>query len=249
MDISVGKGENPDVEAARTALHKIEERMRAACRRAGRASDEVLLVGAAKGVSTERLEPYLQLTLENIGENYVQEGITKMKEIDALGAPQSKDAFWHFIGALQSNKAAQAVEHFEFIHSVGSLSLARAIDKAAAQFGKTQDILLQVNLGDEASKSGCSVEDAAELAMAVAVLPHIRLCGLMCLPPYHEDANEMRPYFRRLRMLRDRISKESGLALPHLSMGMSNDFEIAIEEGATMVRVGTALFGPRLRKK
>jgi pyridoxal phosphate enzyme (YggS family) len=173
-----------------------------------------------------------------VGENYLQEARDK---IAALGRQVS----WHLVGHLQSNKAKGAVELFDLIHAVDRLKLARALDAAAARLGKVQDILIQVNQGGEATKSGVEPAVAADLLQEVARLPHLRVLGLMTMPPWFPDPEAARPYFRALRELRDRLRDLSGLPLAELSMGMSGDFAVAIEEGATLVRVGTAIFGPR----
>lgn len=212
----------------------------AAARRVGRDPASVRLVGAAKMVSVARLRPIVAAGLAIIGENYLQEAKAK---IAALDLPVS----WHFIGHLQSNKAAAAVKLFDLIHSVDRLSLAQALDRAAARLGKVQDILLEVNIGGESSKSGAAPAAVPDLLRACAAFPNLRVRGLMAMPPWRPDPEEIRPYFQQLRQIRDRLQT---LNLPRvdlleLSMGMSDDFAVAIEEGATLVRIGTALFGPR----
>ncbi|MBV9867755.1 MAG: YggS family pyridoxal phosphate-dependent enzyme [Abitibacteriaceae bacterium] len=235
------------MDAASDILYGLRTRIAAACDRVGRESSEVSLVGAAKTVPPERLKPFLEAGLSEVGENYVQEGIAKRAALNDTKCV--KQVRWHLIGALQSNKAKDAVHYFDLIHSVDRLSLATALDKAARAQQKVQEVLLQVNLGDEASKAGCALEDLPTLVQQCAALPNIAVRGLMCLPPYHEDAEQMRPYFRQLREARDVLLTEpkdvfkSGVV--HLSMGMSHDFEVAVEEGATLVRIGTALFGAR----
>jgi pyridoxal phosphate enzyme (YggS family) len=176
-----------------------------------------------------------------LGENYVQEAQAKMA---ALGqVPVS----WHLIGHLQTNKARQAVELFDLIHSVDSLKLARELDKQAARFGKRQAVLIQVNTGGEASKSGVAVEEALALVAAAVRLEHLEVRGLMTIPPFFDAPERARPFFRQLRELRDRYRAAPGAspAVGELSMGMTGDFEAAIAEGATLVRVGTAIFGAR----
>ena len=223
-------------------LAEICSRIAAACERAGRDVGEVTLVAASKTVAPEQLGPFIEAGLINLGENYVQEGISKIEVLKA-------GVWWHLIGALQSNKAKQAVAHFDLIHSVDRVSLAQALNRAAGEAGKVQPILLQVNVGDESSKAGCSFEELPQLAQSCAAFTNLEVRGLMCLPPYNEDFEKTRPYFRALREARDRLQGEFGAHLCQLSMGMSNDFEIAIEEGATLVRVGTALFGDRVYDK
>jgi pyridoxal phosphate enzyme (YggS family) len=201
-------------------------------------------VGAAKHVDAERLEAYIAAGLGDLGENYVQEALPK---ISAL-AQRGLFPHWHFIGALQSNKAAEAVENFGLIHTVDRVSLARAVQKAAAALGKTQEVLVQVNLGGESSKAGVSPDGLQELLQFCRGLPNLRLRGLMSLPPPTPDAALSRPYHEQLAQLRRDMVRALGLPAEQfscLSMGMSHDFEVAIKAGATHVRIGTALFGKR----
>jgi hypothetical protein len=220
-------------------LQEVRLRIEAACARANRPVSDVTLVGASKRIPAERLVPFFEAGLVDFGENYVQEGLGKIHDFEAAGLR----ANWHLIGALQTNKARDAVRHFGLIHSVDRPSLAEALDKAAANAGKVQDVLLQINLAGEESKAGCAPESAAELLEQIRAFPQLRCLGLMSLPPYLEEPEAMRPYHAQLRELRDKLAPGS---LPILSMGMSNDFEVAIEEGATHVRVGTRLFGGRV---
>ncbi|MFI5331547.1 MAG: YggS family pyridoxal phosphate-dependent enzyme [Desulfobaccales bacterium] len=219
-------------------LEEVRRRMAAAARRAGRDPGQVRLVAVSKTVPVELIRQAVAAGQRLFGENYLQEARGK---IEALGEAAS----WHFIGHLQSNKAKAAVNRFELIHGVDRLKLARALDAAAASAGTIQKILMQVNLAGEASKSGTSPEAAAELQREISQLPHLRLVGLMTMPPFL-DPEAVRPYFRALRELRDGLQDLGGTPLPELSMGMSGDFEVAIEEGATLVRVGTAIFGSRV---
>ena len=218
------------------SLEEIQQRIDAACARAGRDPQTVQLIGASKTVDAARLQPYFNAGLHYFGENYIQEGLAKIEWFDA----RNLNAHWHFIGALQSNKAREAVAHFELIHSLDRMSLARELDKEARKIGKVQRALVQVNVGDEESKSGIAIEKLEELYEKVGQMENLTIEGLMSLPPYDEDAEKMRPYHRKLREL----SVKLGIG-PQLSMGMSRDFEVAIEEGATKIRVGTALFGAR----
>lgn len=226
----------------------IQNRISRACARSGREVRSVRLLGASKTVSAWRLQQFFAVGLNEVGENYVQEGVDK-KVI--LG--QNRSLRWHLIGALQSNKAKIVVREFDLIHSVDRLSLAQAINKAAREIGKTQKVLLQVNIGGEATKAGCAPSELKELAHYCRNLEHLRVCGLMCLPPYDDDPEKTRPYFRQLRDLRDELQAQNsffdkGLNREfsgELSMGMSDDFEVAIEEGATIIRLGTVLFGRR----
>lgn len=231
------------------SLHNLRVRIETACERADRDPTGVTLIGASKTVSAARLEPFLRAGLTDAGENYVQEGVAKIGEVarlqSATGAVQATTQSvvrWHLIGALQSNKARVAVRAFDLIHSVDRMSLAQSLDRAARAAGQVQDVLLQVNISGEVGKSGCAPSALPGLLEACESLPHIAVRGLMCLPPFDENAEASRPHFRRLRELVQREITQPGW---QLSMGMSNNFEIAIEEGATMIRVGTALFGSR----
>jgi PLP dependent protein len=221
--------------------HHLVKAIAAAARQAGRNPDTVKLVGASKTVPVERIRPAVEAGLTILGENYIQEARDK---IAAFDLPVN----WHFIGHLQSNKAAAAVKLFSLIHSVDRSSLAQALNGAAAKTNQVQDILLEVNLAQEPTKSGAKLEDLEILLRTVAALPNLRVRGLMTMPPWYEDAEKVRPYFQNLRRTRDHLQslKLSGVDLIELSMGMSGDFQIAIEEGATLVRIGTALFGSRL---
>jgi pyridoxal phosphate enzyme (YggS family) len=183
-------------------------------------------------VDAERIRLAIAAGVAALGENRVQEAREK---IEALGRPVP----WHLIGSLQTNKAKDAARLFDWIHSVDRLELARELSRRAHGAERTLDVLLQVNLGDEPQKGGVAPAEVKGLREAMAGLPGLRVRGLMAIPPVTESPERTRPYFRRLRELRDE------LGLEHLSMGMSADFEVAIEEGATMVRVGTAIFGPR----
>lgn len=212
----------------------------AAAKRVDRDPETVRLVGASKTVAVDRLRPAVSAGLAILGENYLQEAREK---INALELPVS----WHFIGHLQSNKALAAVRLFDLIHSVDRPSLAQALDSAAAKINKVQDILLEVNLAQEDSKSGVKPDELESLLRICANLPHLQVRGLMTMPPWFSDPEQVRPYFRALRRTRDRLQALNlpGVALAELSMGMSGDFEVAIAEGATLVRIGTALFGVR----
>jgi pyridoxal phosphate enzyme (YggS family) len=211
---------------------RVQERIARAAMRAGRAPEEVLLVGVSKSVDVERIRRALAAGLPALGENRVQEAREK---IGALGRPVP----WHMVGHLQTNKARDAVLLFDLIHSVDRLELARELDRRAAAAGKGAEVLVQVNLAGEATKGGFAPDELKSALEALAGLSAIRVRGLMTIPPPVEHGEQARGWFRRLRELRD----EAGLQ--HLSMGMSDDFEVAVEEGATMVRVGTAIFGPR----
>jgi pyridoxal phosphate enzyme (YggS family) len=209
---------------------RVRERIARAARRVGRAPEEVLLVGISKLVDVEPIRRALAAGLPALGENRVQEAREK---IGALGRPVP----WHMVGHLQTNKARDAVLLFDLIHSVDRLELARELDRRAA--GRVAEILVQVNLAGEATKGGFAPDELKSALEALAGLSRLRVRGLMAIPPPVEHGEQARGWFRRLRELRD------GAGLEHLSMGMSDDFEVAVEEGATIVRVGTAIFGPR----
>ena len=222
------------------SLELIRSQIEAACARAGRNPAEVTIVGASKTVEAARLEPFVRAGLTDFGENYIQEGARKVE----FFREQKLNATWHFIGALQSNKAREAVAGFDLIHSVDRASLARELDKEARKIGKIQRVLLQVNVGDEDSKAGVSPAGLPALLATCDALANLRVEGLMSLPPYQDNPANSRPYHRQLCELRDSLASHL-LPLACLSMGMSRDYEVATEEGATLVRIGTALFGTR----
>ncbi len=219
-------------------LAEVRATIAAACREVGRDPAEVRLVAVSKTVDPERVRQAIAAGQDLFGENYLQEARDK---ITALGRQVS----WHLVGHLQTKKAKSAVELFDLIQAVDRGKLARALDAAASQMGKVQDVLIQVNQAGEDTKSGVAPERALDVLQEVARLPHLRVIGLMTMPPWFADPEEVRPYFKALRELRDRLRDQSGLPLMELSMGMSGDFAVAVEEGATLVRVGTAIFGHR----
>lgn len=221
----------------------IRQRIEAACRKVGRSPQEVRLIAVSKVKPAADIEQAYQAGQALFGESYVQEFRDKQPLVD-------EPVEWHFIGGLQSNKVKYLRGKVAMIHSVDRLSLAAEIDRQWAKTDRPADILLQVNVGDEASKSGCACADLEQLARQVAALPHLRVRGLMCLPPHCDDPQEVRPFFRTLRELARRIDALNlpGVEMKELSMGMSGDFEVAVEEGATLVRVGTAIFGARIKK-
>lgn len=221
----------------RENYRRVCERIEKAAERAGRDPKEIKLVAVSKTVDPARILEAIDAGVTLLGENYVQEA---QKKIEMIDRPVS----WHFIGHLQSNKAKHAVRLFDRIHSVDSLHLAEELNRRAAQAGKVMGVLIEVKLSEEDTKFGAEEEAALALAGRILELKHLALEGLMTMPPYFDLPEKSRPYFTRLRRLKERMNKE-GIPLRELSMGMSNDFEIAIEEGATYVRVGTALFGPR----
>jgi PLP dependent protein len=220
------------MDEIRANIERVRERMARAAERAGRRAEDVLLIGVSKTVDAERIRRAVDAGLPALGENRVQEAEDK---VATLGRPVP----WHLIGHLQTNKVRPALELFDVIHSVDRLELARECDRRAKARGRPVTALLQVNVGGEASKGGFAPEQVAEAIEAVGALDHVRLCGFMTIPPPVERAEDARGWFRTLAQL----AKRHGMS--ELSMGMSADYEVAIEEGATMVRVGTAIFGPR----
>jgi pyridoxal phosphate enzyme (YggS family) len=216
---------------------RVLERIEKAAVRSGRDPTEIKLVAVSKTVDPARIVEAIDAGVTRLGENYVQEAQRKIEVID-------RPVSWHFIGHLQSNKAKYAVRLFDMIHSMDRLQLAEELNRRAAQAGKVMDVLIEVKLSEEPTKFGAEEDAALALAKRILELRHLSLKGLMTMPPYFDLPEKSRPYFVRLRQLRERMVQE-GMQLQELSMGMSNDFEIAIEEGATYVRVGTAIFGPR----
>jgi len=219
-------------------LNSIRQRIAAACARAGRAEDSVLLLAVSKSHPPETIRAAVDAGQIHFGENKVQEAKAKIP----LAPGRAR---WQFIGHLQSNKVRDAVELFEMIQGVDSLAIAREISKRAEQAAKTMPVLLEVNVAGEASKFGYQPERLLAELNELNALPRLEIHGLMAIPPFSPVAEKARPYFQRLRELKTSAEAVLGAPLPQLSMGMSGDFEIAIEEGATMVRVGTALFGER----
>jgi len=222
-------------------LEKVREQIAAAASRAKREPTEIELVAVSKTQTVENIREAMRAGLHTFGENKVQEAGRKIAELER--------GSWHLIGHLQINKAKVAVQIFDSIDSVDRLELAQEIDLRAEPVGKTQNVLLQVNVAGESTKFGCSPEAARSLAEAINNLPRLTVRGLMTIAPFSEEAEKSRPHFAALRDLRDTLERETGLKLPVLSMGMSGDFAVAIEEGSTSVRIGTALFGPRLTLK
>ncbi len=227
----------------RARLDQIKARISDSCLRSGRTASAVRLMAVCKTVSVEKVKAAIDEGVRLLGENRVQEAALKIPQLASVAREVGLE--WHFIGHLQSNKARRAVELFHTIDSVDSFNLAERVDRAAAEMGRRMPILIEVNLGGEASKSGLTAEGLLGTVEKLASLSHIEVTGLMTVPPYLERAEEVRPYFRQLRELRDAASSIVGDGCRELSMGMSHDFEIAIEEGATLVRIGTALFGSR----
>jgi pyridoxal phosphate enzyme (YggS family) len=225
----------------RENLREIQERIGRAAARAGRRAEDVVLIGVSKTHPASAIREAYEAGIRHFGENRVQEWEGKRAGTEGLAAT------WHLIGHLQSNKAARAARLFHSVDSVDDLAIAQRLDRARAEAGITGKlrVLIEVHIAPEATKSGAEISELPDLAEKTAELSRVQLAGLMCIPPFLEDAEQVRPYFRRLRRLRDELSGKLKLELPVLSMGMSHDFEVAIEEGATEVRVGTALFGQR----
>ncbi|MBF0567071.1 MAG: YggS family pyridoxal phosphate-dependent enzyme [Nitrospirae bacterium] len=222
----------------------ILKRISRAATRAGRSPNTVNLVAVSKFFPVESINDAVNAGLRNFGESYVQDAVKKAEAIAAL--PAAPHVLWHLIGHLQRNKARAAVKVFDLIHSLDSVELACELDRQAGAIGKVQRVLLQVKMSEEQTKSGAGISDIPEILSAVHTLNWLKLDGFMVIPPYHDDPDKSRPYFRRLRELRD-DALEMGYETTELSMGMSHDFEVAIEEGATMVRIGSAIFGSRDR--
>ncbi len=254
-------------------LEQIRRKIAEAALRRGRNPGDIRIVGVTKTVSPEQIASALRAGIELLGGSYIQETLDKMEALSALNP--DTPVSWHFIGRLQSNKAKFAVRYFDLIHSVHSEKLAVEIDRQAARNNKVQNVLIQVNTGEECSKTGISPEKAPELVLRMQSMRNIRVRGLMTMPPFFDEPGRVRPFFRMLCDLKKRIEDEvpahsasgavlgsasadtsgdiagdisggaSGATMDHLSMGMTGDYEVAVEEGATLVRIGTAIFGER----
>jgi pyridoxal phosphate enzyme (YggS family) len=224
------------VLALEERINRIKDGIEQAARRAGRNPDEITLIGVTKTVDRSVVDQAYALGMRDFGENRVQDCLEK------FALPLPSDARLHEIGQLQTNKAKQAVSLFNVIHSVDRFSLVAALEKAATQAGKPIDVLIQVNIAGEDQKAGCEPAQVEGIAAAILAGTSLRLRGLMTMAPLVSTPEEARPVFRALRELRDQLSPAIGVELPWLSMGMTNDFEVAIEEGATHVRVGRAIF-------
>lgn len=221
-------------------LENVKDRINKAAFKCGRDPESIHLVAVSKTISTNRVREAIMAGVTTLGENYVQEARNKFNVLGTF--PVS----WHFIGHLQSNKAKYAVRLFDLIHSVDTLKLAHELNKQANKVNKIQDVLIQINISKEPSKSGSDIQNAANLIKDIVLLENLSVKGLMAMPPFFNNPEKARPYFTALRVLRDQIQKVfPGVVLNELSMGMTGDFEVAIEEGATLVRIGTAIFGER----
>jgi PLP dependent protein len=227
-------------------INTVYKRIARAAMKTGRDPHDVRLVAVTKLVEAGLVRKAVETGLREFGENRVQEGLGKILELKAQ-LPDSA-LTWHLIGHLQKNKVGTAVELFDLIHSVDSPHLVEVINNKAERTGKRQRVLVQVKLTDEESKYGIAKENVIPLLELIRSMKHVKAEGLMTIPPFFDNPEVARPYFRRLRELRDEAEDE-GFILPELSMGMSNDFEVAIEEGATIVRIGTAIFGDRNKEE
>jgi len=228
-----------DIDVKRN-LEAVKERIARAAERSGRKFEDIILVAVSKMVDIQRIREGIEAGLKVLGENRVQEAKEKIPQIEA-------DVEWHLVGHLQSNKAKDAVMLFSMIHSLDSLKLAKELDKRAEKAGKKIEVLVQFNLSGETTKSGIRDEATYNFMSALASLKNIKVVGLMTMPPFFEDPDLARPYFKQLRELSEEINswKLEDIDMKYLSMGMTGDFEVAIEEGANIVRIGTAIFGKR----
>ncbi len=246
------------MSAVKENLLRVMERIERAAQKAGRDPREINLVAVSKTVETPRIREAIEAGVSILGENYIQEAQKKIEEIGqpACTEPASGNlaegrrfggggpVSWHFIGHLQSNKAKYAIRLFDMVHSLDSLPLAEELNRRAEQVDRVIKVMIEVNLSGETTKFGTDEEMVLTLARRVQTLRHLSLEGLMTMPPYFDSPEKSRPYYIALRDLKERMVKE-GIPIKELSMGMSNDFEVAIEEGATYIRVGTAIFGQR----
>jgi PLP dependent protein len=218
-------------------LLRVMERIEKAAQRSKRDPSEIKLVAVSKTVEAARIKEAIEAGVSILGENYVQEAKKKIEEI-------GRSVAWHFIGHLQLNKAKYVIHLFDMIHSLDNIPLAEELSRRAEQADRMIKVLIEINLSGEATKFGTDEGEILNLARRILQLSHLSLEGLMTMPPYFDSPEMSRPYYVKLRELKERLVRE-GIPMKELSMGMSNDFEIAIEEGATYVRVGTAIFGPR----
>ncbi len=223
------------------SIREIREKIAEAALRSGREPSEVRLMAVTKTVDDDRIREAIDAGVDLMGENYIQEAKRKIEKMDA-------DVKWHMIGHLQSNKAKYAVRLFDMVHSVDRMALAVELDKRSAVAGCVTDILVEVNVSGEESKNGISPDEAPDLIRQISLLDNLLIRGLMTMPPWFDDPDDARPFFVALRELRDKIIAEDikGVEMRELSMGMSGDYVVAIEEGSTIVRLGTAIFGARV---
>ncbi len=242
-----------EIDEIRNNLKRVWGDIEGVCKQAGRDPAEVTLISVTKTLNVEVLKRAILAGATDLGENYVQEAKEKIEEILIAGVTAGEGGGvgggvrWHFIGRLQRNKAKYAVKLFDLIHTVDSVPLAVELDKRAKNMGKVQDILVQVNISFEEQKSGISVEGVIDLVGEISTLENLKIQGLMGMPPFGLDPETARPFFVTLRGIREKVQAKNipNVLMNELSMGMSADYTVAIEEGATMVRVGTAIFGSR----
>ena len=227
-------------EAIRDRLQRVRERIARAAERSGRTAEDITLIAVSKTFDPDTVQQAVDAGAQDLGENRIQEALGKVGQING-------SVRWHLIGHLQSNKARQAIETFEVIHTIDSIQLAERLDRIAGESNRRPDVLIQVDLAHEPTKSGADENELPAIIETLDSARHLNFRGLMTLPPFFETPEQTWPFFRRLRELIESLNRnrESGRQLTELSMGMSHDFEVAIEEGATMVRVGTAIFGSR----
>ena len=228
-------------------LQQVNERIRQAAEKSNRNPESIRLVAVSKTVPVETIQKAIAAGVTILGESYIQEARSKISAVSLPPAPVS----WHFIGHLQTNKARYAVRLFDLIHSVDSFKLAHALNREAGKINKIQAVLIQVNIAEEPTKSGIATQEALKLISEIGTLNNLKVKGLMTMPPYFNNPEKARPYFDELRSLSDQIQKKinpdltPNISMDELSMGMSGDFEVAIAAGATLVRIGTAIFGER----
>ena len=227
-------------EAIRDRLQRVRERIARAAERSGRTPEDITLIAVSKTFDPPTVQQAVDAGARDLGENRIQEALSKVGQING-------GVRWHLIGHLQSNKARQAIETFAVIHTIDSIQLAERLDRIAGELNRRPDVLIQVDLAHEPTKSGADERELPGIIETLDAADHLNFRGLMTLPPFFETPEQTRPFFRTLRELIENLNRnrESGRQLTELSMGMSHDFEVAIEEGATMVRVGTAIFGSR----
>lgn len=239
-------GDTSDADTITTNVARVRDRLALAAARAGRAPSAIRLVAVSKKFGAQAARAAVTAGLTDLGENRVQEAEQKM---GAINAPGRLEVTWHLVGHLQSNKARKAALLFDWIHSVDSVEVLTRLEAAARVKETHPKLLVQVDLANEATKHGASVDDTRRILDAAGACSAVEMSGLMVLPPWSTDAESARPFFARLRELRDGLVQDGvdPQMLGELSMGMSHDFEVAVEEGATIVRVGTAIFGPRPR--
>jgi pyridoxal phosphate enzyme (YggS family) len=227
-------------EEIRERLVRVREQIARAAERCGRRAEDITLIAVSKTFDSATVQHAVDAGARDLGENRVQEALAKVSAVKG-------DVRWHLIGHLQSNKARQAVETFEVIHTIDSSQLAERLDRIASELGLRRNVLVQVDLGHEPTKSGADENELPSIVETLNSARRLEFCGLMTLPPFFSSPEQTRPYFRRLKEILEGLNRKRAPEhqLTELSMGMTNDFEVAIEEGATMVRVGTAIFGER----